>query len=361
MKFHALTVRDIIHETADAFTIKMEKPSDPAFDYKAGQYLTIRADVHGSDERRAYSLSSSPSVDDYLSVTIKTITDGRLSNYLKNTLEAGDTLEAFPPMGKFVLEPDAAAARHHILIGGGSGITPIMSMIKTVLNDEPKSSLTLIYGNSTENDIIFRQQLEDLQQAHPNRLKVVHFLSRCTSDWAPYRCRFDVEHGTESIQTAIDSSDLPTEFYLCGPNGLMETAAIVLKDKLGIAEARIHKEFYSAPVPDAAQSADAAEITGQDGTNYEVVDQKVQIHLEGETFEIDVPAGTVVLDAALDAGYDPPYACQEGVCCTCRARVHSGTVSMDEREGLSDEEIAEGYVLTCQSRPLTDDVELEYC
>ncbi|MFW5659306.1 MAG: FAD-binding oxidoreductase, partial [Bacteroidota bacterium] len=164
MKFHALKVLDVIHETPDAFTIKLEKPADEAFNYTAGQYLTIRADVHGQDERRAYSLSSSPVADDHLSVTIKAISDGKVSNYLKNTLEPGDQLEVFPPMGKFLLKPDPGAARHHIMIAGGSGITPVMSMIKTALLQEPKSKITLIYSNSTENDIIFKDQLDELQQ-----------------------------------------------------------------------------------------------------------------------------------------------------------------------------------------------------
>jgi ring-1,2-phenylacetyl-CoA epoxidase subunit PaaE len=358
MKFHSLTVRDVKKETNDSFTIQFEKPAE-AFDYLPGQYLTLRVFVYGDDERRAFSLSSCPYTDDYLAVTIKAIEDGKVSNYLKNTLEAGDTVDVLPPMGKFTLQPEPHKARHHILVGGGSGITPLMAMVRSVLLEEPKSTVSLLYQNRHQDSIIFRDMLDQLQKQYPKRLNIVHVLSRPENGWDGRTGYITGEQAEELLTKAVQAINQEPVFYLCGPEAMMNDASRVIKDQLGYDEERIHREYYTAPLDSAATEAEAAEEEGGEA-DYEITTQSVKVHLDGEAHEFQVEPDQSILDAAIDAGLDPPYACQEGVCTTCRAVLYSGMVSMDEREGLSDEEIQDGYVLTCQSHPLTGDVELEY-
>lgn len=360
--FHPLKVLEVIHETPKAFTIKFAPPEDADFSYLPGQYLTLRTTVNGQQERRAFSLSSSPRTDDFLSVTIKAIADGVVSNYLRENLKPGETLESMPPMGKFTLKPQADRRQHHIFIGGGSGITPLMSMIKSALQDEPNSPLTLLYANQNQEEIIFREELENLARQYKDRFHLVHVLAEPEAGWQGIKGLISGELANELCTEALQRVDEPATFYLCGPTGLMEAAGKVLREDLKISEDNIKREWYSAPVPGPEDTpttvgavTEAAELD-----EYEIKEQQVKITLDGDSFTVKVLPDQYILDAALDAGYDPPFACQEGVCCTCRAKLKSGLVAMDEREGLSDEELADGFVLTCQSHPLTDDVDLEY-
>lgn len=359
MKFHPLRVLEVRPETADAYTIRFENPDPTLFTYLPGQYLTLRTTVNGEELRRSFSLSSSPQTDAHLSVTIKAIPGGRVSNHLKTTLKAGDTLESYPPQGSFTVTPDANNARHYVLIGGGSGITPLMSMLKTLLETEPKSQVSLLYCNRTPEDIIFKEELSALAQNH-TALNVVHTLSKPRADWTGPKGRFEGTHAKVLLQEVLAKTALPADFYLCGPNGLMEAASVVLKNELDVPEERIHREFYTTPTSDKQRSTPATELNPDVLQQIELKEQTVLVHLDGGEHTLTVSPQQYILDAALDAGLDPPYACQEGVCCTCRAKLLSGQVSLDEREGLSDEELEAGFILTCQAHPLTADVELEY-
>ncbi|MFN8922988.1 MAG: 2Fe-2S iron-sulfur cluster-binding protein, partial [Sphingobacteriia bacterium] len=342
MKFVPLTVQALIHETEDAYTLQFENPDPATFAYKPGQYLTLKVTYQGESLRRAFSLSSCPDQDPHLSVTIKAVPNGRVSNYLRQHLKPGDTIEVFPPMGKFTLSPDAGQARHYVLIGGGSGITPLFSILQSVLLKEPQSQVTLLYANRNERSIIFGSRLAELERQSGGRLQVVHVLDKPLAAW-------DGPTGMLTRPLAMDllgqikaKSELPTEYYMCGPTPMMD-AVLAALHRMGEDEANIHREYYTAPLPDEET---AEEDSGE--VDYELRDREVSIRLDGKTTRVAVPAGTNILDAAIGARLDPPYACQEGICSTCRAKVHSGLVQMVEREGLSDEEVEAGYVLTCQ-------------
>lgn len=352
MKFVPLQVLEVIHETDDAFTIRFANPDPALFTYKPGQYLTLKVNYEGDSLRRAYSLSSCPATDSHLSVTIKAIPDGRVSSYLRRSLKAGDTLEVYPPMGKFVVETSPATPKHYVLIGGGSGITPLYSILRTVLLQEPASRVTLVYANRNERSIIFADALKQLEAQSHGRLQVVHVLEKPAGTWDGLMGMLTQPLALDVLGQIKQNSSLPTEWYMCGPTPMMDAVTAALK-QLGVADGDIYREYYSAPLPDDTDE--------EEEIDYELRDREITVKLDGKTTKVKVAAGTNILDAAIASRLDPPYACQEGICSTCRAKVHSGLVQMIEREGLSDEEIEAGYVLTCQCYPLTDDVNLEYC
>lgn len=353
IKFVPLKVAEIIRETADANTVVFEKPAGDSFDYQPGQYLTLKFDINGSSVRRAYSLCSSPITDPQLAVTVKRVENGIVSNYIGDHLNAGDSVEVLPPMGNFKVDLNPATQHHYVLLGGGSGITPLMSIIKSVLQVEPGSKLTLIYANRDEASIIFHKALEELVAANPSRLKVIYSIDQTSPTWTGLT-GLPTRQVLLGILNDIAGSDaLPKSFWICGPQGMMTEAEAAISF-LGIQKNNIKKESFAAKLadPDAPAKQPAAE--GKAG------DYTIKVTLDGETQEVFVKQNQTILEAVIDKGMDPPYACQMGVCCTCRALVSSGSVEMEEDEGLSDAEIEEGYVLTCQSHPMTPDVELEY-
>ncbi|RMG22065.1 MAG: ferredoxin--NADP reductase, partial [Bacteroidetes bacterium] len=319
----------------------------------------------GKEYRRAFSLSSSPVTDSDLRVTIKRVPGGVVSNYLRDHVQAGEEIEVMPPMGNFGFVPRPENSQHYVLIGGGSGITPLMSIIKTVLAVEPQSKLTLWYCNRDEASIIFCRQLEALAARYPERLVVYHTLTRPGADWQGPRGRLDQERIYQLILELFMEDTYPKQYYLCGPEGLMQAARAAFEQH-AIHPSFVHQEHYSAPLPTdeelaAAEAAAAASTAISDGEHtYELTTRKVRLCLEGATHTLEVSPEKSILDVAIDAKLDPPYACQSGICTTCRAMLLQGVVSMDETEGLSEEEIQQGYVLTCQAHPLTEDVELEY-
>ncbi len=350
-KLHALTVKEVLRETADAFTIVFVHPGLPEFAYKPGQYLTLQAEVNGKKERRAFSLSSSPVTDSHLAVTIKCIPEGVVSNHLRAVLQPGDTLDVLPPMGNFTVSIDETAAKHYVLVSGGSGITPMMSIMRSVLASEPGSRITLLYGNRDKESIIFYKELQRLQAQHPGRLHIDHVLQTPPAGWDGPLGMIVGKVAADLLDAAQHRHALPISYYLCGPNPMMEGVKGLLLTA-GVREKDIHQEFYTAPL--SADSDDPEE------EQYEIITQQVRIKLDGKQHTLTVAPNKTILDAAIDANLDPPYACQEGVCCTCRAKLISGLVQMNEREGLSDEELEAGFVLTCQSHPLTEDVYVEF-
>ena len=349
-----LEVIRLTTETDDAFTIGFRTPAGAEWHYQPGQYLVLQDQVEGERLRRAFSLSTSPVLDDHLAVTIKCIPQGRVSHHLRSTLRVGDQVLVFPPAGKFILRLDAAHAKHYVLVGGGSGITPLMSQLRSVLHAEPLSRVTLLYGNRNPESVIFGSALAQLAQQHPERLTLVHVYEQPPSGWAGPSGYIAGATAERLLSQARAATTLPTEFYLCGPNPMMEAVRAALR-AIGVPEADLHTEYYTAPL-----TTDDATDADPDEEEYEIVTQPVRVRLDGVERTVTVPPEQSILHAAIAAGMDPPYACEEGVCCTCRARLIEGLVQMNEREGLSDDEIEAGYILTCQSHPLTADVLVEY-
>ena len=349
-----LRVAAITRETADAVTVHFEDPTGrPLPAYRAGQYLTLILPVpdpqnSGRPVRRAYSLSSAPH-EQACAVTVKQVAGGLASQYIVHQLQVGEVLDVLPPLGSFTTDFGADHARQFVLVGGGSGVTPLLSIAKTVLRDEPRSRVLLIYGNRDRAATIFADQLTSLAAGSGGRLLIEHVLE--TGECA-YQGRFSVEIFNRILKArgiAIHES----LYFLCGPEGLMNLARTAL-DGLGVPPAQVWRESFTAPtaapVPAPAIPAAASAPAGP---------RKVKIQFEGDNYEVEVAPNQSILEAGLDAGIDLPYSCQAGLCTACRGRCLSGAILMDEREGLSDSEIAKGYVLLCVGHPTTDDVVVE--
>ena len=349
-----LRVAAITRETADAVTVHFEDPTGrPLPPYRAGQYLTLILPIPDPQNanrpvRRAYSLSSAPH-ENACAVTVKQVAGGLASQYIVNQLRAGDVLDVLPPIGSFTTDFGTGAPRQFVLVGGGSGVTPLLSIAKTVLREEPQSRLLLVYGNRDREATIFAAQLAQLEADSGGRLLIIHVLEAGACD---YPGRFSVEIFQRIL--AAQRIDTSTALYfLCGPEGLMNAARTAL-EALNVPPAQVLRESFTAPTastaPAPAIPAAAQAVTGP---------TTVKIHFEGNEYAVTVAPNQSILDAGLDAGIDLPYSCQAGLCTACRGRCLSGAVHMDEREGLSDAEIAKGYVLLCVGHPTTDDVAVE--
>ncbi len=357
-RFHTLTVTSVHQETVDAITIGFKIPAElrADFNFIHGQYLTLKVPVKGEVLRRSYSICSSPLDPEELKIAVKRVQDGRVSTTLVETLKPGMTLEVMTPMGSFYTLLDAAHSKHYVCFAGGSGITPILSIIKTVLRTEPKSRLTLFYGNTDVDRIIFRSNLEELQAKYGERLSVHHILTYGHDEDMLFNGLITVEKASALMRRFVqDNAD--TEYFICGPEPMMVNTSEAL-EKLGVDKKRIHIELFTSPVASEPKK-DAPEAPATDGQL--TGKAKVKIILDGHETEIEVaPKGDSILDCAEAAGLDVPYACKGAVCCTCKARIVEGKVAMDMNYALTDEEVADGYVLTCQSHPLTPRVVVDY-
>lgn len=359
--FYQAEIARIQDETAEAYTIYLKNPDPEVFTYLPGQYLTLKVNIDGEAFRRAFSLSSAPAVDELLALTIKRIPGGKVSNHLRDHFKAGDTLEVMRPMGHFVIDPSPDKSHHYILMGGGSGITPLMSMTRAVLYHEPLSVVSLWYGNRNEESIIFQDQLAELQSRYGDRLRIYHTLSKPESGWKGFRGRLDAERIYDLLSDLFMTDEYRKQYFVCGPTGLMEDALTAL-DKHAVFSTDVFREHFTAPVPSEEEVEQAyqqaAAASGENGQ--EETFHHVHLLIDGEEHELHVSSRHSILDAAIEANLDAPYACQAGVCTTCRARVVSGEVRMDYDEGLSDVEKEEGYILACQAHPLGDDVVVEF-
>jgi ring-1,2-phenylacetyl-CoA epoxidase subunit PaaE len=358
IKFYSLKVSKLVRETTDTLSITFDVPSDlkEVFLYKQGQYITVKVPVNGTDNRRAYSICTSPVMDsNKLSIAVKKIDDGIVSRYINEDLYEGDMLEVMPPLGNFTIDLDPANSKSYFLIGAGSGITPLMSILKTVLAVESQSKVFLLFQNRTDDQIIFAGQLDELSEKYDGRLKVTHILSRPSSDWKGETGRLDSNYIEKYIAENAGSDVFKAHYFLCGPHGLMVSSEIALKN-LKVASYQIHKEIFTITqaVPDEGNENIVLDSVD------DIITRKVKIILYSEEVEFLVEPDETVLTAAQREGQDPPFSCQIGACSTCRAKLISGKVFMDERDSLTDEEIEEGYVLTCQAHPLTDDVVIDY-
>lgn len=360
MQFHNLHIHKIISETPDSKTFLFEIPEDlrEAYRHIPGQHLTIRLEKNGTEIRRTYSICTE--VDDpFPGITVKKVKNGYASNFLCNELIEGDILDVMTPDGLFVLETKPEAKRDFYFIAAGSGITPIMSMIRTVLKKEPGSHCHLLYGSRDEKNIIFKDVLDQLAEVYKDRFTVVYVLSRPLVrkeggfaglfarkivDWKGKTGRVS----TEFINAFLADHPARTSeanFYLCGPGDLIERTENYLLLK-NIDKKHIHKEYF---IKERHESSNAGVDSG-----------RVTVTLDGDTFDIEVPKGKTILQVLIDMKKDPPYSCTSGSCSTCMAKVKEGQVVMDACYALDDDEIAAGYILTCQSHPTTDKVVITY-
>jgi ring-1,2-phenylacetyl-CoA epoxidase subunit PaaE len=352
--FHPLTVTEVRRETPDAVSLRFELPDAlrDTFRFKAGQYLTLKTELAGEEIRRNYSLCVSP-VDQELRVAIKQIPGGAFSTYANSELKAGDTLDVMPPGGSFVWDMSGTQPHHYVGFAGGSGITPILSLLKTALATESASQFTLLYGNRNSQGVIFLEELAALKDRYLDRLQVLHFLEDEVDEIDLLNGRLDRAKCDELLSTFIDPSAI-TAFFICGPGPMMDAAEQSLL-AFGVPAGQIFVERFSAGDLTPAQAAAAKQLEEQ------ASGLKLTVTLEGRRHIIafDAKAGNI-LDSAREAGLPAPYACKGGVCATCRAKVVSGHVEMKRNYGLTDEEVAAGFILTCQSIPVGEGVVIEY-
>ena len=352
--FHKLRIAEVIPETADANSIRFELPEAlrSEFSFKPGQHLTLKADIQGEDVRRTYSLCVAPQ-DHELKVTVKRIAGGVFSNWANDNLKPGDEIEVMAPHGSFTWNFDPAAANHYVGFAGGSGITPVISLLKTALVTEPESRFTLFYGNRDSSSVIFLEELAKLKNCFIGRLQIFHFLAEEAEDIDLFNGMLDRAKCEQILQELVDPSEVDA-FFICGPGPMMDAAEEALQ-AAAVSRDRILIERFTAGRPSAALAAQMQALQSQ------ARGRAMLVTLDGRKRRVpfDAEAGNI-LDSARLAGLPAPYACKAGVCATCRARVVSGEVEMAARYGLSDEEIAAGYVLTCQSVPKGEGVELDY-
>jgi ring-1,2-phenylacetyl-CoA epoxidase subunit PaaE len=348
MKFYHLQVKDIVQETEDTVSIHFWHPLSEQIKYKAGQFITLVTPIDGKKVRRSFSMSSSPHADTSLAITVKRVEKGLISNYLNDNVKVGDFIELIEPMGNFLVEPDAEKQRHIVLFGAGSGITPLFSIAKSILKMEPKSKISLIYGNRNEKSIIFKHEIEVLEAKYGNHFEVKHILSQPSNYWVGMKGRINQMSAVYAMkELGIDIKN--AEYYLCGPNQMMEEIIHAL-NIYEVKKNQIHRESFHAPV-------DNEEVVIEEDGSLKI--QKVKIIYEGETYEFDVKPHQTILEAALDFDVDLPYSCQAGMCTACMGKCTSGKVKLDEEDGLTEKEIAQGWILTCVAHPLTKDVVIE--
>jgi ring-1,2-phenylacetyl-CoA epoxidase subunit PaaE len=359
-RFHTLTVTDVERLTDDAVAISFAIPDELAdeFVFEPGQHLTLRATVNGQDVRRSYSICRSrPDAlqRKELRVAAARVAGGLMSNWINDSVVAGDTVEMMTPLGGFTCATQPDGVRHHVAIVAGSGITPVMSLLSTALAEEPRSRATLIFGNRRTTSIMFLEELEDLKNEYPDRFHLINVLSREAQDVELFSGRIDRQR-LEAILGAIVPVPTVDEWYLCGPFGLVETAQDLLAD-LGVDSHHVHHEVFH--VDDSGAAVVTAEpVVIAPGVPAETV---LNVNLDGRTTVIEMPSrNETILAATLRARPDAPFSCIGGVCGTCRARLGEGEVRMDRNYALEPEEVAAGIVLACQSHPVTATVALDY-
>ena len=355
--FFPLRVSDVRPETDDAVCISFEVPSgfEDRFRFNPGQYLTLRRDIGGKEVRRSYSICSGVA-DGTLRIAVKKVQGGVFSNHASESFRSGDVIDVAPPEGSFCTRIDPRRHRRYLCIAAGSGITPVLSIVKSVLECEPKSEVTLLFGNQRVSTIMFREELEGLKNRHMTRFQWLNILSREKQDVDILNGRINNKKGAELCRQLLDLKSFD-EFFLCGPEAMISEVSRGLRAS-GVEESRIHYELFTGSADDAAtviakHHERAVTMAGRVSS--------VTIVAGGRETTIELSAdGENILDGGLDHGIDLPYACKSGVCATCKARVVSGEVDMDLNHALQPEEVAAGYVLTCQAHPVSARVVVNY-
>jgi ring-1,2-phenylacetyl-CoA epoxidase subunit PaaE len=353
-RFHTLKVKDIRRETADAVSIAFDIPLaiQHEYQFKQGQYITVKLTVNGEELRRSYSICTSPYSEKELRVAVKEVQDGRASTLMNRTWKVGDAVEVMTPMGNFSSILSGNNKKHYVLFAGGSGITPMMSILKSVLYIEKQSNVTLVYANRDEDSVIFKTEIEKIVSENSDRVKVLNVYDN------PKTQVSDLQKGllsVDRVKAIVENYGgvNADEYFICGPGPMMENIKQALEG-LKIAKEKVHIEYFSA-VADAVAKAEGNVVTGAD-VNSEVT--VIQYGIE-TTMKLNT-AGLTILDAAIDAGVDAPFSCKGAVCCTCRAKVIEGKAKMDANFALTDAEVEDGFILTCQAHPLTEKLIVDF-
>ncbi|HEY3504864.1 MAG TPA: 1,2-phenylacetyl-CoA epoxidase subunit PaaE [Actinocatenispora sp.] len=351
-EFHKLPVVAVDQLTDDAYAVTFGVPDDlrETFRFRAGQHLTLRHVDGGGDVRRSYSICSTPgelAATGALRVGVRLIPDGAFSRYVADELAEGDRIEVMPPLGHFTTELDPLRRKHYAAIVAGSGVTPVLSVAATALATEPSSRVTIVYGNRNSRSVMFAEELADLKDAYPDRLHLVHVLSREPQDAELLSGRLDPDRLRRLLPALVPPSTVD-EWFLCGPYGMVIGAQHVLTEA-GVDAAAVHTELFH--VAEAPPPVTAPPETGG---------SEVSIVLDGRTSTFRMGHDERILDRAMEVRSELPYSCRGGVCSTCRARVVDGEVRMARNYALEPDELAAGYVLTCQSSPVTDQVTVDY-
>ena len=355
-QFHSLRIREVRPETADAVSVSFEVPPELREQYRftQGQFVTLKAHVDGEETRRSYSICVG--VTDYdrdgeLRIGIKRVRGGRFSNFAFDTLQAGHSIEVMTPDGRFFTHLNADEGKQYVAFAGGSGITPVLAIIKTTLDVEPRSTFTLIYGNRSVDAIMFAEELEDLKNRYMNRFVLYNVLSDDMQDVDLFNGVLDQSKCAAFLEALVVPEAID-EAFICGPGPMMDAAEAALK-AAGVAESKVHVERFGTPLPQAG--APVVEITEQTPA------ADLEIIIDGNRRKMRLPyEGASLLDVGLHAGLALPYACKGGVCCTCRAKVLEGEVKMDKNYTLEPHEIRDGFVLTCQCHPVSERVVVSY-
>jgi ring-1,2-phenylacetyl-CoA epoxidase subunit PaaE len=350
LHFHKLTVKDIKQETPDCVSIAFEIPEElqSQFKFIQGQNVTIKTDL--DETRRSYSICTSP-LDNELRVAVKKLKNGVFSTFANEKLKVGDRLEVMSPTGTFYTEVNPANKKEYAFFAAGSGITPVISIIKTILKTEPQSNVTLIYGNKNVSSIIFKEELEALKDKHLEHFRVYHILSQEKTDSDINNGRIDVNKCNQLSE--IIKMDAIDDFFICGPEQMIFTVRDFLQG-WGIDSKKIHFELFTTPTREHTQIYTAVKEPSADGS-------AITVTLDGRSFDFMLDYnGNTVLDAVLAEGGDAPFACKGGVCCTCKAKLLEGEVEMESNYGLEKSEVKAGYILTCQSHPRTKKVVIDY-
>ncbi len=349
-QFHPLLVTDIHHTIRDAVVLTLKPENPDAFTFTQGQYLTFKQDFDGTELRRNYSICAGLD-DGELKVGIKRVDGGAFSTYANTELKVGDVLHAMPPQGKFFTPIEPEVAKNYLGFAGGSGITPVLSILKTVLKREPQSTFTLVYANRAVNTIMFREELEDLKNRYMGRLTVIHVLES-GQDMELFEGRVDQDKCNALFKHWIQIDTIDTAF-ICGPEPMMLAIAEALKIN-GLSEEQIKFELFSESQQGRLAKQEMAKRSeGQKGTEITVI-------IDGARRSFSMQKGQSVLEAALENGQEAPFSCKAGVCSTCMGKVLEGEVEMISNHALEDYEVERGYVLTCQSYPLSDTLVIDY-
>lgn len=354
-QFYSLRVRDVRRETDSCISVALDIPSEDRadFQFQAGQYITFKQTINGEELRRSYSLCSAPHEGEWR-VAIKAVEGGRFSGWANTALKVGDVLDTMPPMGNFLFTPEASASRHIVAFAAGSGITPILSIMKTVLEEEPNSRFTLIYGNQRVSSIIFKEEIDALKNKFTQRLQVIHILSREKLETDLHCGRICCEKCDQLFGSLLSLSEVD-QYFMCGPEAMI----LEVKDWLGskgVSAEKVKFELFSS---DSAKQQKEA-YKKEHAADAEKM-SRVTIKVDDRSMEFDLAfGGETILDAALKQGADLPFACKGGVCCTCRAKVVEGTVNMELNYALEADEVEQGFVLTCQAHPTSDHVVIDF-
>jgi ring-1,2-phenylacetyl-CoA epoxidase subunit PaaE len=352
-KFHSLSVQKKVQLTQDAVAVSFNIPPELIADYtySHGQYITLELEFDGHKYRRAYSICTSPYEQKPLTIGVKQVENGLVSGFINRSLKVGDSISVMIPDGRFSTTLSKDNKKHYMLFAGGSGITPLLSILKSVLLVEPDSTCTLLYANRNKNSIMFKSDLDELKEMYKGRLDVVYSLDQADFFWFGLKGVLKPDSVKKHIQKN-KKSGVDTEYFICGPSPMMQLIQSVLVEE-GLPSDKIHVEYFTSPDQENRVKPEIKTATANG-------ESLVTVILEGKSHEFKAPSKKTILAAAQDAGLDPPFSCEAGICSTCMAKVIEGQVKMIENNILTEREVEQGFVLTCQALCVSEKVKVEF-